>query len=391
VRSLDRETYPSSIKGITALWAFALEGDDGTRVVVVKESRYDGDGPVDALGGPNAPKVPIEEGTRARVRGVYLQKRTGSIGKVDLDAPTPVLVGREYRRTYVPPQPMEWFDKADYESIRDRSLAETHNVESDAHWQLMSWLESRGREAISKELVDGHVKFEPWRTDQFLTWKTELERDSDFTKPDDRPFTTGARGKVFRLTGVLGDYVKEDWDTVRNNLYDVGRRYQLILVSDHYRHVGLRMDTPVPIADWPGVYLHPDPKQRKLRVVVYGIFLQNFSYEPERAHELTGQHVEITTPYFMLLHVEAEKPAEAHSLWTNPFFWVWVSLLVFGLGFFLVMSRMEKREAGVLREQQLRIRRKGREAGIPGASPTGRPGASPPSDSPESPADGPPA
>ena len=378
VRGLDREAYPSGVRGVNALWAFALEGEDGSRVVVVKESRYDGDGPVDSYGGPTGPKVPIEEGTRARVRGVYLQKRTGSIGKVDLDAPAPVLVGREYRRTYVPPPPMESFEKAQYESIVDRFNAETHDVESDAHWQLMRWLSTKGRESVTKDLREARITFTPWRTEQFLRWMKDLENDKDATRPADRDFTVAQRGKVFRLTGVLGDYVKEDWETVRPNLYDVGRRYQMILLSDHYRNVGLRLDSPVPISDWPGVYLHPDVKQRKLRVVAYGIFLQNYSYEPEASMRVTGTHSEITTPYFMLIHVEAEQPAIANPLYTNPFFWVWVSLLVFGVGFFLVMNRLEKREAGTLREQQLRIRRKNREAGVPGTTPVARPGAPPP-------------
>jgi hypothetical protein len=80
----------------------------------------------------------------------------------------------------------------------------------------------------------------------------------------------------------------------------------------------------------------------------------------------------------VVLHIEAIPDLQATPLWKNPFFIVWVSLAVFGAAFFVVMSRMERKEAKVLRDQALRIRRGGRAGAAAKAGAAARAKGAPP-------------
>ena len=75
------------------LWSVVLQAADGTRVVAIQHglaSDVEGGAPRDAyaLGGA---RRPIRVGQTAMVRGYYLQRRTGAIGRTSLRSPTPVL------------------------------------------------------------------------------------------------------------------------------------------------------------------------------------------------------------------------------------------------------------------------------------------------------------
>src|SRR5437764_1443410 len=81
VRSIDREEYkPVKALAVDRLWSFALEGADGKRIVVVHPGLGTNpaeDKPADAFHPGTAP-VPLENGDLVRVRGIYLQRRTGT-------------------------------------------------------------------------------------------------------------------------------------------------------------------------------------------------------------------------------------------------------------------------------------------------------------------------
>lgn len=299
VRALDREAFTSAANaGWDQLWAFALE-DGGARVVVVHpgtSKALDGARPVEVRGDV---RDPVQEGDRVRVRGVLLQRRTGSVGRVSLDAPTWVVVGREYRITGpVQPPPLRLAD-VPFASVLDRTFGQTKAVEDDAHWGLLAWMDARGAAAVSDDLRSGALPVQAWGRDEFLTWKHELEAERG-EGADGRTWTRAARGRVFVLTGWLADAVSEDWDLVRRNPYDVDHRVIYWLLSDHYAHAGIPFFSSFPVSCFPGVS-PPDPKRARdprAGVRVYGVFVRNFSYEPR------GGPGDITVPSFHLLHVE---------------------------------------------------------------------------------------
>src|SRR5437667_265933 len=83
---------PVKALAVDRLWSFALEGADGKRIVVVHPGLGTNpaeDKPADAYHPGTAP-VPLENGDLVRVRGIYLQRRTGTVGAVALGEPTPV-------------------------------------------------------------------------------------------------------------------------------------------------------------------------------------------------------------------------------------------------------------------------------------------------------------
>lgn len=363
VRSLEKEAYVSRDNpAADRLWSFALEGADGARIVVVQgalSSNPEGGRPRDRRTAAEAPTV-LEDGSFVRVRGIYLQKRTGPIGAVNLETPTPVLVGREYRLTVHPPPPPAAIADADWLHLQDRWLGSTRRVDDDAHYQLLLWMKAKGHAEILKELRSGAIPVKNWTRDTFYGWEQELKQDTDTEAPDPRKWTNAARGQVFTTTGILADYLQEDWDSIGANFYDVGVRWKYWIKSDYYANVLMMMDSAFPLSTFPGI---PVPKRdQRVRVRVYGIFVRNYSYHvgPEAAAERRDRSGEITVPYFLLLHMEADAPYRSAPLVENPFFWTWVSLAVFGALFFFVMSRVEKREVAMIEETQKRIRKTSR-------------------------------
>ena len=363
VRGLDKEAYDSRDNPAhDRLWSFALEGADGARIAVVvgaMSTNPEGGRPRDRRTGGEAPAY-LEDGNLVRARGIYLQRRTGAIGGLTFDAPTPVLVGREFRRAVRPPPAPETISGADWESLQDRNLESTQRVDDDVQYQLLLWMKSKGHDEILKELRSGAIPVKGWTRDTFTRWSYEFEHDTNLDAPDPRTWTNAARGQVFTTTGLLADYLQEDWDTVGSNLYDVGSRSKYWIKSDYYANVLMMMDSAFPLSTFPTV---PTPrKDIRPRVRVYGIFVRNFSYKlgAQVALYRPDRPGEITVPYFLLLHMEPDTPYRTAPLIENPFFWTWVSLALFGGIFFLVMSRMEKKEVAMITAIQKRVRKTSR-------------------------------
>ena len=398
VKSLDRENWkPDKRLGIDLLWSFALESQDGKRVVVVHpgfSAGSDEGKPYDAYH-PSVAPTPLQNGDRVRVRAIYLQQRIGSIGAVTLDGPTAVLVGKEYRRAAPAAPPLASLDRADWAGVKDRRVEDTRlldahldSVEDDpeasrtvhenAYYQILSWIRSKGHDQIVKELKDGTIPVENWGSGRFQHWREELEKD-DGKGADPRSDTNAYRGKAFVTTGLLADFLKEDWDTVTDNAFDFGEVWRLWTISHHYGNAPLPFDGAFPRETYKNIYTPVDGPNRQ-RVRAYGIFYKNYSFIPSGAEDparRAGRLGEITVPGFLLLHVEPDTPVRMPPLLENPFFWISASLLAFGAVFFFLMSRIEKKEAGAMRDQSLRIKRRhratdsARAGGAEGAGGTG--------------------
>ena len=122
----------------------------------------------------------------------------------------------------------------------------------------------------------------------------------------------------------------------------------------------MSFDSPYPIEAFRDVR-PPKKGDAKQRVRVYGIFYKHYSFVPDSAGKRPDRDPEVTAPAFILLHIEPDAPIRAAPLLENPFFWTWMSLLVFGSLFFFVMSRIERKESAAMHDQNLRIKRRQRE------------------------------
>lgn len=349
------------------LFVASVAGDDGTVVLVL-----DGEAPAARRPGTEpreTVRVALEADVRVHVRGYYLQRFQGSLGSVGAPAPTVVLVGRDYRPAVDAPSSVPTFEDATASGSPDRTRVDTWSVEDPAYWMTMHAVAAAGNPRLVESLVRGGLRWSMWGRPQFLTWSRELSLDApgpDGRLPatDPRAFTNASRGKVFLLRGVLAAYEHDDWDRVPDNAYDVSRRFVYRLVSDHYVADALvRLDSPFPIATFPGVGV-PDPK-RPQRVRAYGVFLRNHSYAPagpsdpvERARFEAREDRELTVPMFVALHLEPDPLPPPGPLWKNPFFWTWVGLAVFFVGFFFVMRRMDRRDDDAAERRDVGRRRR---------------------------------
>jgi hypothetical protein len=294
VRSLDRERFASPANARwDQLWAFALEGDRGGRVVVVHPgaSTDPDDGrPVPVRGGE-----PIADGDRVRVRGVVVQRRTGGVGSMNLSTPTVVVAGQQYRRVRAGKPAPKTIADVPWSSVDDRELGNTLHKAVDVQWAAVAWQHAVGHKAIFEDLASGRLTSTPWHEGTFHRWKEELGSDSDHSKPDPRTSTNQWRGKVFVLTGELADAVEEDWQTVPVNDYGVDAHTTYWILSDHYR-AAIPLFSAFPPSTFPDV--RNTKTGEKPRVRAFAAFLRNYSFTPR------SSAAEITVPSFVLLHVE---------------------------------------------------------------------------------------
>ncbi len=353
VKNLDRETR-TVVEGRDVLWSFALETEDGQRVVVIQPGKSTdlGDGRPEFL--PKGSGRRLDDGLLIDAKGVYLQRRTGTIAGVVLGTPTAVLVGREYRTAIPPKPPVASLKDIDFDVVEDRFREEMRNVEgpNNPAWAVLQWAKTLGHDEIVRRLKAGELQVTGWYGNAFAQWRTEMAAEKKPSDPDRRQWIPAQRGKVFTTLGLTGEWVKEEWENIPENDRDVTQRWKLFLIShwDHWNSI--RFDCPWPSSVFAGIKGY-----RKERLRVWGVFVQTWSYDV-KGEEREGQ---VECPYFILLHVEPHPFPPGTPLTENPFFWTWVSLAVFGGAFFLVMSRVEKRESAAMREQNLRIRRRVRE------------------------------
>lgn len=298
VRALASEAFASAVNPRwDQLWAFALDGDDGGTVIVVKpgDSRsIDAGQPAPTRRG--ALLSPLRDGERVRVRGVVLQRRVGSIGVLPLEAPTVVLVGRQFRRAEAERPAPASLAEIPWASVNDRLLGATRLFDDEVHWALLAWHRRVGSVVPARLIASGELPVRPWDSAEFRQWAQEMTAETSLSEPDRRTFTNGSRGKVFLLEGYLVDLREEGWDRLPDNPYGVDRRYTYWLLPHTYAHVGLLLHSAAPLADFPGVGLSRG--ERRQRVRAYALFVRTYSYSPAAGGE-------ISTPAFHLLHLEA--------------------------------------------------------------------------------------
>jgi hypothetical protein len=379
VRNLDREEreFPGMPPGTGRLWAFSLEGPDGAQIAVVRrgsshnsvdEQRPEAWMPLPGSGSGRK----LKDGDLVMVRGIYLQRRTGTIARISLPGPTPVLVGREFRFTEDPNPPLENPSQASFSKIQDRFLKDMGSVESDAAKQIVQWAQKLGHAEIVRRIDSGEIPVEPWGRDEFAIWRREMAAEQDSRAPDRRTFAPAQRGKAFWMTGILQDFLQEDWDRLPPNAFGVDKRWKVYVLSDHHGYLPLVFDSPFPVTEFPGVAGLP-----KERVRMYGIYVQTHTFEVGHTPE-SSRRGPVESPFFVLLDLRPLAFPGRTPILKNPFFWTWVSLGVFGVVFFLVLSRVEKKEKAAIDAQSLRIRRRQRELGqSPGAPKPKRKGSDP--------------
>ncbi|MHC5010724.1 MAG: hypothetical protein ACYTG6_07190 [Planctomycetota bacterium] len=361
VDAVESQVYPDDDG---RLWSIVLSDAGGAQVVVLRQARaseFREGHPDDALEGSTEL---IEVGDRLLARGVYLQRRTGTIGSTILRDPMPVLVAtpprRAFRKLADPAAPIADLAEADWDAIADRFLADTKNLDEPALFQVLQWARRRGHEQILADIRSGALPSEHWDQDTFVTrWELEVDATTD---DEPRSFTEGARGRLFWTEGLLGNYVINGWEATPRiaSRWDIGEIYLVDLISDHYGNVALRMFTPFPLDSFPGV---TTTKAERLRI--YGLFLKNHTYETRRP-AAEGEEVNlVTVPFFIALHIEVDELEE------SPYrFLIWIisgAILVLAVLFYVVLIRGERKEADRMQayrrglRQRIRARAAGKE------------------------------
>ncbi|MFM8981248.1 MAG: hypothetical protein ACKOSS_12415 [Planctomycetia bacterium] len=377
ITALSRSEYRSELE---TLWALVLEGKEGGQVVVVRvgSSNEPGSGaPADAW--PLAP-VELQVGDRALVRGVVAQRRTGTLGQVALAEPTPVVLASHFRRQVDPPaDPIADPTEAAFDKVDDRFFAGTARMDDPVIFELLQWLQLKGHAWVRAQLDSGALPVREWERDAFDRWSEEAGLR---TAEAPRPWTTDARGKAWRTSGLVGRVLRDDWDGVRPNRWGVNQLQHLYLWSDWYGNNVIPCLSPFAweefgCEDW-----------RKLdqRVWVYGIFVKNYTFDRSQG-SAEGGYAKLTMPLFIVLDVQPYPVGKGGGAGVVAL--VLLGMVVLGgLGWWM-LRRNERREVQAWRERQQSWRRGGgARAGTgagtaatepaPGASPGERAPGTPP-------------
>jgi hypothetical protein len=359
VVSLDQEDFESKTRpSINRLWVFGLEDEQGRRIVVVHGANSndpDGGSPTDAYRAVST--YHLKDGDGVRVRGIYLQRRTGTVGSLPLDGPTPVLVGRSYRRAPsgpVSPPPASLAD-IDWTEVHDRFLAETRSVDDPTHFRAWRWAEKKGPKVLAQEIASGAIPVSPWAQAATIKFNADMEaeRKSPEGAPDQREWLRAQRGKVFVTTGMFGEVEEEDWSLVPPNDFDVGTRWNVWIVSDFHGFLAVPFDSPVPPTAFPGV-----TGERGQRLKLYGVYTRNLTYMIKPDAEKPGISREVTMPLFVLLHAEPFNPYVRRPFYETFFFWVTVSLILLGILFYFVLIRGERKESSEMESRRIALRKR---------------------------------
>jgi hypothetical protein len=348
VVAMVRQAWPTDTR---RLWQVVVQGKDGGRVVVIKDafaSDEEEGRPLDALG---ASTNPIAEDDLVVVRGLYLQRRTGTVGHEILREPVPVLLAAPpnlaFRKTRDLYPPITDPREADWDEVKDRFLAETRNLDEPALYQVLAWAKRRGHDAIREDLRTGKLQAEPFEEPLFLRWADELE--SVKTANDPRPLTDSLRGRLFTTSGLLANFVYLGWDKIPHTAdgWGVDSFYLLDLCSDHHGNAVLRTATPWTLGTFPGI-----TGARDQHVRITGFFLKNHSYEKKEGGP-------ITTPFFIVIDVQPAPPGPSPY---RELIWIVAgAICVLGFLFWLVLVRGEGRESRRLTDYRMSLRRRIRE------------------------------
>lgn len=349
------------------LWAVVLQGRDGGQVVAVhlaRASEPQQGAPTDAY--KPAP-AELQVGDLAVARGAYVQRRVGTLGGIALTEPTPALVATAFRRVQEPPADLiADFTEAAFDDVNDATLAGTEHLSDPVIYQVLQWMRAKGHAWIREQLRSGALPVQDWGREAFDQWSTEVSVKNPSTP---RPFTQGARGKVWRTSGLVGKVLLEDWDSVRPNPWGVHQFQYLYLWSDFYGNSVVPCLSAFPFETF-GVQ---DWRQLDQRVHVYGVFVKNFTYDTQRAR-LDGEGAQkLTMPLFLVLDVQPYPMGERAS--SRPVMWVLLGVVACLALLFVVLMRRERREEAALRAHRLAQGRRALQRATGGAVPDGGAGA----------------
>ena len=349
--------HPDTPKGDARLWSLVIEGDDGSLAIAVtigNESDVAHGAPVDTVG-PHRVGEKIEPGQDVTLRGTYVQLRTGTIGNTLLRGPAPVFFLHRARIAYPPKRAAETILKlehASWEDVRDRKMKDSVKLLENAVFQTIQWARSEGYEKIHRQIKAKEISWEIWDGDTFDRWMKEV----DVGEKQDRPFTDAARGKVFRITGMVADWTQEGWESIPRNPWQIDDFDMLTILSDHYIHIAI----PTVVA-FPGQEIPTFSGKRQEHVTLYGVFVKNYSYKTRFRRKDGGAHM-YTVPLFVVLDTHPFVYGENRGL-SKIMVWVAAGMVLFALLFFLVIVPSGARQQKRMEAHRLALRRRARAAG----------------------------
>ncbi len=367
-----REVFrrPDAPKGDARLWSLVIEGEDGTlaaSVSVGNESDVGHGAPLDTVG-PHRVAETIMPGHDVVLRGTFLQMRTGTIGETILRGTTPVFFLHRARIAYPPKRAAETIlelDHASWEDVRDRKMKDSVKLLENAVFQTIRWARSEGYTKIHEGIKSKTIPWTPWEGDTFDRWMKEIDVD----EKADRPFTEAARGKLFRVTGMLADWTQEGWETVPRNPWQIDGFDMVTILSDHYMHLAI----PTVMA-FRGQELPNFTGKRQDHVALYGVFVKNYSYKTRFRSKRGGTHM-YTVPLFVVLDAHPVVYSKDRGL-SNIMVWIAAGMVLFALLFFLVIVPSGARQQKRMEAHRMALRRRaraagqGKVAGTPPESPT---------------------
>lgn len=379
VTDVAREVYRGDSE---RLWTVVIEGEDGTPFLAVKhalKSEVAEGPPVDAKP-PQVQGERIERGDWVLVRGVLLQQRVGSFGESQLGSPTPVVFADQWR-IIVPPD--QWspvigaLDEALWGDIGDRFMAESRRWDEEPLYEVLRWARAKGREQIAADLKSGALPYETWGSKRFRAWSDEVKVDADTP----RPLTDGSRGKIFRLSGIVGQVVPFDWEGIPRNRWGVDEFQVAHILADHYRSVAFQGFLPFPLRSFEDV-----EGEKKEHIYVYGVFVKNLTYDTKHRAEDddSGRRHPITAPMFVVIHAERFPEEVAAERIRSTMIWVAAGMVLFGLLFYIVLIRGSRGQDKRMEAHRMALRKRARERaatkGIDPATPPPAGDAPPPGD-----------
>ncbi len=293
----------------------------------------------------------IEEGQRVIMRGIYLQRRVGTIGKTAFRDPTPVLYATAFRRVLDIDErvaPIADPSDADWGNIKDRYLNQTQKWDEAALYQVIQWARATGHDGIQDMIESGRLSWSEWDQDTFSTWEKEVRAKST----QKRPFTEGARGRLFRMSGLIADVTYEEWNSIPANRFGVDELFQLLMMSDHYGNVVIRNISPFPLDTFTDI-----KGEKTEHVNMYGFFLKNHTYLRRQTNEAGTGNQPLTVPMFIVVHVERVPTLEAVG--QGELIWgIAIVLIVMGILFYVVLIRGERKQAKRMEEHRIRLRKR---------------------------------
>jgi hypothetical protein len=299
------------------------------------------------------------------VRGAYVQRRTGTIGSIALTDPTPVLLAIAFRRLVVPAAlPIDEPNEASWDEIDDILTAGSERLDDVALYQMILWARTKGQPWFRK-LIDEHPEgVEDWGRETFAeVWSKEIESGNRMP-PGPRPFTEGARGRLFRTSGLVGKVLREDWDALRPNQWGVHTYEYVYLWSDYYGNKVLRCISPFPFES----YGLEGWKPLNERVWLYGYFIKTHTFDLQFADPEGGSNQKLSMPLFVVVDIRPFPTGKRYQP-GSTFAWVLGGGVVgLGLMFWLLMRR-DRNEEEHLRSQ--RVERSKRRGGAPAGDAAG--------------------